>query len=564
MRRKTHKITLLFATAIIAAGAIAATHTQQPGIKELSNNPEYTSLMAQNDKLKYREDSITLLMNETRAAYNEAKNTTTLSAEEIDKFDSHIIDLEQQIFEIRTLRGSITSRLNAIEQEWVLTQLTMPQTNTPKSELVYADVSQNINEDTSNETTSADFIAVADSIATDTIVEEIVPAVEIRKTYRNLIDNECFAAELSEYDYNDLRNAQREENELQLLAKRYNELYNEAGIIANDYLATNDETVAIELYNRFTELISSLYTLSSDIDYKWNHVLDTKYYAYGYILEKNYYYDLLDKASADFTTMQQQCAANDGIYSSDALMHYAMGRSTLLNHEREFARQMELTEAADSLDEAFRTLTIPEYRLEPLRLEKRLFLDYSPITIGRTNYYNSTNPIPELKVYDKGTIYRILLGSFRSRQPMTLFKGVQPLSITQDDEGTYIYYAGGFATKREADEAQLFLREKGFKAPEVCCWKDGIMTNLTEDNDDEPRPTVIVGNRYMVHIDVESISDDMRATITQVAPSKMISRTGGKFAVGVFNNRSEADLLVTTLAELYPETTVEITEIEIN
>ena len=90
------------------------------------------------------------------------------------------------------------------------------------------------------------------------------------------------------------------------------------------------------------------------------------------------------------------------------------------------------------------------------------------------------------------------------------------------------------------------------------------MTNLSDEDTDEEQPTIIVGNRYMVQIDTESISDDMRATITQVAPAKMISRAGSKFAVGVFNNRSEADLLVTTLAELYPDTAVEITEIEIN
>lgn len=558
MRQKIHHIALMFATGIFVVGAMASTLTQQPGIKELAGNEEYMSLIAQNEELKEQEDSIIGLISEARNAYTEARNTATLTPEEIDKFDSHIIDLEQQVFEIRTRRGSITSRLNAIEQEWVLAQLTIAPSDT-KSEI--ADVTPTVDPE-------ADIKEVVDSKeptdSEDSTAQNIIPIEPQRTTLRNLIDNECFATELAEYDYNDLRQAQREESELQSLAKRYATLYNEASSLVSDYLATNNEAEAVDIYDRFTELTSSLYDTSAEIDQKWNHVLDTKYYAYGYILEKSYNYDLLDKASADFSTMQQQCAANDGIYASDALMHYAMGRATLINHEREFARQMELHEAADSLDEVYRTLTTPEYRLEPLRLEKRLFLDYSPITIGRTNYYSSTNPVPELKVYDKGTIYRLLLGSFRSKQPMTLFKGVQPLSIAQDEEGTYLYYAGGYATKREADEAEQFLREKGFKAPEVCCWKDGVMTNLSDEDTNEEQPTIIVGNRYMVQIDTESISDDMRATITQVAPAKMISRAGSKFAVGVFNNRSEADLLVTTLAELYPDTAVEITEIEIN
>lgn len=52
---------------------------------------------------------------------------------------------------------------------------------------------------------------------------------------------------------------------------------------------------------------------------KWNHIIDTKYYAYGYILEHERRYDLLDKASSDFSTMLQQCAANDGNYASTPL-----------------------------------------------------------------------------------------------------------------------------------------------------------------------------------------------------------------------------------------------------
>ena len=88
--------------------------------------------------------------------------------------------------------------------------------------------------------------------------------------------------------------------------------------------------------------------------------------------------------------------------------------------------------------------------------------------------------MPELRIFERGTIYRILLGTFRSKQPMTLFKGVQPLFIAENDDETYSYYAGGFATLAEAEEAQLFLKEKGFRAPEVCRWENGEMINLTE------------------------------------------------------------------------------------
>ena len=207
-----------------------------------------------------------------------------------------------------------------------------------------------------------------------------------------------------------------------------------------------------------------------------------------------------------------------------------------------------------------------EYRHLPISVERRLFLDYAPIIIGRTNYYNNSNPLPELKVYERGTIYRILLGSFRSKQPMTLFKGVQPLYIDQDEDGRYYYYAGGFATRIEADEAQHFLRDKGFKAPEVCVWIDGEMTNIsdaTTDEDDTAIQIPITGLRYTIAIEAEQLDDSVRELIESIASNKMLSRANGKFIIGTFTSHSEADVIVSVLSESYPELNISINEIEL-
>ncbi len=98
-----------------------------------------------------------------------------------------------------------------------------------------------------------------------------------------------------------------------------------------------------------------------------------------------------------------------------------------------------------------------DYRLDRIDLARRLFLDYQPVAFGRTSFYNANNPLPKLKVYDEGTIYRLLLGRFKTRQPMTLFKGVYPLYIDRDEEQMYCYYAGGYATRAEAERAKQQL-----------------------------------------------------------------------------------------------------------
>ena len=349
------------------------------------------------------------------------------------------------------------------------------------------------------------------------------------------------------------------------LVEEYTAIYNRMISVAESYRTTDSEAEAEELFAEFAKLKDDAEAKAAAIESRWNHILDTKYYAYGYILERDRHYDLLDNSSAEFADMRRECSREAGYYAADALMHYALGRPTLRKFEHEFARTMGLEESADSIAMLQREPRQIEYRLEPLTLERRLFIDFQPIAIGRTNFYKDTNPIPDLKVYERGTIYRILLGEFRNKQPMTLFKGVQPLYITRNEDGYYVYYAGGFATRHEADEAQLFLQEKGFKAPEICRWQNGAMVNVTVVERDNDGSVVIPvsGKRYMIKISTDALSEDVRTVISTEAPRQSVSKEANGFVLGTFDNRDEVEILVSHIAE-NTSAKIDIIEIELN
>ena len=394
--------------------------------------------------------------------------------------------------------------------------------------------------------------------------ENVVEEVVVKPIYRNLVDNYCIKDVLGDEDYAELLDAQREDMEMDALVAEYYDVYNRMKSTVQRYQTTDSEAEAEELYALFAKIKAEAGDLAEKIDRRWNHILDTKYYAYGYVLERNHHYDLLDASSSDFTEMRRNCSREAGYYETDALMHYALGRPTLRSFEYDFARTMELEEAADSIAMLQRDAHDVEYRLEPiLSPERRLFIDYQPIVIGRTNFYKDTNPIPELKVYERGTIYRIRLGEFRSKQPMTLFKGVQPLYIVRNDKGNYVYYAGGFASRFDADEAQLFLKEKGFKAPEICRWQNGEMVNMSsiEENGAEELP--LVGKRYMIKITAETLSEDVRAVIAAEAPRKSVTKEAGGFTIGTFDSSDEVVLLVSLLSDITTDH-VDVIEIELN
>ena len=514
-------------TLIFAISAFAIADSQEPDFPGLQGNERYMTLKETNTLLQQREDSIQNVIAKTREEFAQRNNIDSLTNEQIDIFTSQILNLEEQIFELRQQRGDVITELNNIEQEYILAHMFAPAPETETTE--------------------------------ESIEETIVAPVE----QRMLIHNDIFRRSLTDEDYAELESAQREDEQMAALCNDFQSLYTKFENTTRDYMETTSESVADSLFSVYHSLKREIAILNDAIDSQWAHIIDTKYYAYGYILEKGFRYDLLDNSSEQFSEMQQRCAEKDGLYVSDAIMHYAIGHPTLLDFEIAVAEDLGLQQAADSLHSAKRDFVAPNYRQEMVELERRLFIDYEPIIIGRTNYYTNSNPVPPLKVYERGTIYRILLGKFRSKQPMTLFKGVQPLFITTEED-LYCYYAGGYATLKEAEEAQLFLREKGFKKPEICRWRDGEMINIdTLEEEDDDNTTPLVGSRYIVMLECDTIDEALRQTITATSPDKVISRRGAQFAIGTFTDYAEATALLTALSEQHPDVSATIVELDL-
>ena len=521
MKNYRHNIvTMLLLGTLLSVSTFAVALDDNPNMQELSENSEYTALMEQNRGLSSQADSINRLLTERRLALhnNTDGNLETLRAE--------IISLEQQAHDISIEQGAVARRIGIIEQNIIMDKILSQQQH-----------------------------VVVGEVLDDSIDESTTTAVA------NLIDNECFKRDLAAADYAELQKAQREESEMLTYADEYLKTYNRLVEVANGYAKADRASVATPLYEEYETLSAKLKELDAEMHKMWNHILDTKYFAMSYILEKAHRYDILDRASANYQTMQQTCAERDGQYSSDALMRYAIGRNTLLSYEIEFARDMRLKPAQDSLRQVKERYVQPYYSNKTIMVEYREFMDYAPIKIGRTNFYDDSNPLPELQIFEKGTIYRILLGKFRTKQTMTLFKGVQPMSIYRDSDGMYCYYAGGYANESEARDAQQFLKDKGFKNPELYCWEDGQMQLVTAKA--KAQEPVASNVRYMVVIKATSLDSNLRQIINREAPGKIVSRSGGNYAVGMFTERGEADSLLTSLSEAYPTLEMTITETEI-
>jgi hypothetical protein len=141
---------------------------------------------------------------------------------------------------------------------------------------------------------------------------------------------------------------------------------------------------------------------------------------------------------------------------------------------------------------------------------------------------------------------------------------VRPLYIEKDSNGLHFYYTGGFETYDKAKEAQQLLYDKGFKAPEICCWMDGIMTNLSAGgsiaNDDDAENTT--SKRYMLRIVEQDMTDDIKQRINELYPTKLISLTKDGYVVGSFDGHDEVTRLFITISDEFG-IDLEILEVEI-
>ena len=321
------------------------------------------------------------------------------------------------------------------------------------------------------------------------------------------------------------------------------------------YDTVRTEQAAVDLFGRYRTVANLGRVLRDSLTAVWGYVYDNKSYAYDYILDKLNCREQQARQQKALDDVRRQMSAAQAEGLVDALPDYYIRKCYLTDYEREIARLLGLGLASDSLKRVALQLQTIDFRLPKPEITERYFLDYEPVEFvaGRYTY---KKPIPDCPVYEHGVIYRILLGEYKYKQNISIFRNASPLYVLKTDAGRYRYFAGGFATKAEAVDAQELLRTKGFRRPELVVWYDGEYTNLTRT----PEAEMAV---FRVEISSEqNLSDAVKQAIAQAAPGCDLSRVGADlFVVGQFDNKAVADQAVAAIRAADPQLSVKVTEI---
>lgn len=493
MKIQAYATTLLMLV-ISATTVVAQEQKVEPRIAGLEHNAEYMSLLREDSALQMREDSIASVIVRARQMLRDDVANRT-------KYAEQIMQGENAIFEVRNAKGRVIDRINTIEQEWVLQHMNAmekaPAAPTPST-------------------------TMPDSLQ-----------------QRDLIRNTPFGNYLARPDYVALQVAQHREMRAVDCVNRYLSNYMTLGELAQSYAAAPTEEEAVALQERFEALEGVNERLADSLSETWNYIYDNKSYAYDYLMEALGKEQQLDRQTERYNAAMRQVAALEGTTVSDELVDYFVRKRALVEYETAVADELSLSVAADSLRGVAAQLADIDFEFPRVSIEQRYFLQYDSIEFVSKPRYTASNPIPECTVYEHGTIYRVLIGTFSPRRPVYIFHGTVPLSYLETDEGKWRYFAGGFATEEEAVAAQALLKKRGFSKPQVVVWVDGVYRNLAE----EPQPSATSeGYRLEIH-GLDTLSQEVREAITETYESPLeISKVGGTlFVVGTFPTREDVD-----------------------
>lgn len=511
---KSHIILTCFIL-LITGGAAAQQIHVEPRIAGLEQNETYMNLLQEDAKLQIREDSIVNAVQVARQRLREDPANR-------QQYSQQILSLEGEIFNVRNAKGRLVDKINTIEQEWVLASLSNDnqQTTAPVSQEKPA-------------------VRIPDSLKT-----------------RNLIYNSYFSQQLPQTDYVHLKQAQALELDAVDYVNRYFANYNTLAELAASYEAAKDETEAAEIFDNYNTINGFNRVLTDSLSGAWNFIADNKGYAYGYLMDKLDQEAILTQEEEQLSEAARELSALRGLTASDAVADYFLRKKVLLDYETSVASILGLGAARDSLRGVASQLANIDFKLPKLDVKQRYFLDYDSVAFYSIPKYNYQHPIPACKIYEHGTIYRILVGTFASKRPVSTFRGAYPIGYLINEDKKWCYYAGGFATLEEAEEAQKLLKQKGFAKPEIVQWVDGVSRNLTV----EAATQKIV---FRVEIEgVENLSDPVKAAITVAAEGRELSRVGTQlYAVGVFEDRDTADKLAAVITQADPSLKIKVAEI---
>lgn len=506
IKRKFTIATLLFA---VFSFMESSAQDVIPRVAGLESNGAYMDLLRSDEQIRIKTDSLMSVVRTIRMEMT--KNAESRDEESMARADSLFVVLsntESAIYALRTKKVKLIDQISTIEQNHVLSNM---------GNIGGAQSAQG----------------------------------------RSLYNNDYFKKSLEAEDYKHLMEVHSKEAKAYEYVQTYVKNYSKIKSLHDNYLMTQEETEAEEIYAEIAEVMAENLILERMLGDAWSEIFVQKSYVYSYFLEKENRLDLLELAENMMNESQQEKLSAIDNCVSEHVVDYCLQKPLSLNYELYVAKLLNLPAAIDSLSTAARNVRSIDYRMPIIDIERRSFVNYEPIEFSSRSPYNTTtNPIPENVIYEYGTIYRIWVGTYKYRQQPNIFRGASPLYVEKREDGRFDYYVGGLHTRSEAESAVEIMKKKGFRDPQIIEWCDGVKSNLSKAEDGERIS-------YRISITNGTLDDVVREVISTMAEGCQVSRLGeNNFLVSPFASRATAERVAQAISKCDDALVVEVQEVK--
>ena len=486
-------LSILFALGVTTLVA----QSVSPRVAGLENNKEYMSLLAKDAQLQQRSDSLANAIVALRGQFAEQSDGRK-------ELSAAILQLESESFSVQSERSRTIRKINAIEQDWLVVNMN----NKP--------------------------------VVKAPVEEDVEPVVTDTRKYADLTRNAYFSTLLSSADYATLRRAQRYERVAERLLESFESCHSSLALLREEYVVADNERSADSLMTIFLNRQSECNEIVDSLASTWSFVFDNKTYMYDLLFDKEGRSDMLQRAESKLFAMRQNIDRERGAYLSDVLVDYVFQKKCVVDYEIDVASVLGLHAAADSLSRVREGLGQLRYDFMPIEIKRRYFLDYCPVEFSTKYVYTSKNPLPECAVFENGEMYRIKLGEFSERQPLSKFRGLEPVAYLRSEEGKWIYYAGAYPSVDALEKHLQTVKKLGFRTADVAAWIDGTYAGSRVEIEELKSKT------YTIEISgTEALPDGVRRVIEQMSEGNELSRVGkSTYLVTGFRSREAAEVVV--------------------
>lgn len=294
-------------------------------ISGLEGNEEYMGLLRNDAQLRNREDSLIGVIRSVRSAMAaNAEKRDSLAQLRSDSLLLMLSDTENAVFSLRMQKLKLVDRINAIEQNFVLSNM------------------GDTGGQAQNDSGSSSFLT-----------------------------NPYFVKSIDPDDYKELLRVQKMEAETQDFVSAYMKNYEKIKSLYDRYMVAETEADAEAIYAELSAAMDDNIVVERRLSKEWSEIYDQKTYVYSYFLEKENREDLLDLTENMMTKALQEKFEASEYYASEAVANYCLQKPIVLNYEMYVAKLLNQTAAIDSLSNVSKNVRQIDFRIPKIDVARR-------------------------------------------------------------------------------------------------------------------------------------------------------------------------------------------------